>query len=228
MRILFALLLILPATSVTAQHWCDRANADRLNATENAICRTPQIKSLDMEMESAFYTLRDSLVGAKRERLVNEQRKSWLPYRNACDRDRSCIIAVYVERISELNHWGQPPGNTRPAVDVVITPDGKIETPHASGGVAVFDPATGQHYTRLPDGSTIGAAPLQVNPIGLPELPGAHAAQSRFVAQDMKFLTGALLSDSQFFALEEHEPDDFLDFMDFYINAVLYLQGLSQ
>ncbi len=127
-----------------------------------------------------------------------------------------------------MYNWGQPPGSVAPVVNATITADGLIETPGVDGAVNVFDPATGQHYTRYPGGAIVSASPLQVNPVGVPQLPGADALESQFVAQDLKSLASTILVDSQFSALEPHEPADFLGYMDFYINAMIYLYGLSQ
>ena len=69
---------------------------------ELVICADPQLSRLDERLSNRFYRLRESLSGADRVRLDQDQ-SAWLDGRHRCRRDRACIAQAYVSRIAELS-----------------------------------------------------------------------------------------------------------------------------
>ena len=68
---------------------------------EVLICQSPVLARLDERMASIYFTLRNSLSGARRRALEADQAR-WLRSRTACGRDYYCIEAAYERRIRQL------------------------------------------------------------------------------------------------------------------------------
>jgi uncharacterized protein len=72
---------------------------------EQAVCASPQLARLDVELSKLFFLLRGRLDAANGVRLRDSQRL-WLKRRDACMNDWNCLEAQYVSRIRELRNWG--------------------------------------------------------------------------------------------------------------------------
>ena len=93
--------LTLSAGAAEAQSFNCNA-ADRPD--EVLICQDPRLSALDQRMSSLYFRLRNSLVGAARERLEADQ-AAWLRQRFGCGRDFGCIRDLYQSRIAELSRY---------------------------------------------------------------------------------------------------------------------------
>ena len=102
---LIGLASLLLVSSAHAQSFdCRHARAP----DEFVICADSQLSRLDERLSSRFYRLRDSLHGADRARLDQDQ-SAWLDGRHRCRRDRACIASAYLSRLSELSGRGVGP-----------------------------------------------------------------------------------------------------------------------
>ena len=86
---------------VAAQSFnCNYARA----ADEVAICQSRLLSRLDERMSSRYYSVRNSLFGSERRRLLDINR-SWLRERRNCGRDYSCLVSVYRSWIRDLGRF---------------------------------------------------------------------------------------------------------------------------
>ncbi|MGI3184391.1 lysozyme inhibitor LprI family protein [Nioella aestuarii] len=108
--IILALLFFAPAA--LAQSWCSNGP---LNATEQAICSTPDLGWRDQELEQAYAAVRQ-MPG------VQTDQQAWLSDRNSCGGNVNCIRAAYDTRIAALQAMAQ--GGGKPTASGPLYPTG--------------------------------------------------------------------------------------------------------
>jgi uncharacterized protein len=91
-------LVCVPFTAAAQSFNCRDAH----RPDEVLICQSPVLARLDERMSSLYFTLRNSLVGARRRALEADQVR-WLQSRFACGRDYYCIESAYQRRIRQLS-----------------------------------------------------------------------------------------------------------------------------
>jgi uncharacterized protein len=103
-RIIYTLGFILLALSPFAAQGqsFNCRTADRPD--EVLICQNSRLSSLDDEMSSLYFTLRNQLSGSERRALEAGQRR-WLQSRIDCGRDFGCIEDLYERRIRFLRNY---------------------------------------------------------------------------------------------------------------------------
>ncbi|GBF26904.1 hypothetical protein MnTg02_01947 [bacterium MnTg02] len=69
--------------------------------TEVAICNSPELSRLDVEMSALYFARRSGLGGNYKRSIVDSQRQ-WLGERNACGYNKKCLRQKYLERIRYL------------------------------------------------------------------------------------------------------------------------------
>jgi uncharacterized protein YecT (DUF1311 family) len=79
--------------------WC----ASPRNGAERAICREPDLMSLDQTLNTAYRRAKSDSPG-KHQEIDHEQRR-WLSRRDACENDPACIRKRYYEQIQFLESF---------------------------------------------------------------------------------------------------------------------------
>lgn len=207
-----------------AADWCDRADPAALNRAEATICATPDLRALDANLGAVFYRLRDAATGTERSRLEREQFRTWLPFRDICADNRACLHGRYRARIAELT------GNFTTALPAFeMLPDGKIKTTQSDGITSIFDPTTGRTTDYYPDGRVRpGPMAVQVGTLDLPSLPGSDQLLSQNVALRVRNMSRLFFDEDQRALLAASEPDQFLDYVKYYVGAVNHVLSLQQ
>jgi uncharacterized protein len=100
----FMIAVLPPSFAVQAQSFNCRT-ADRPD--EVLICQNARLSSLDEEMSSFYFRLRNALSGSERRALEAGQRR-WLQSRINCGRDFDCIEALYERRLRFLHDYTEP------------------------------------------------------------------------------------------------------------------------
>jgi uncharacterized protein len=73
-------------------------------ADEILICQNNRLSTLDEQMSSEFFTLRNSLSG-RQARQLDEEQSLWLRQRMSCGRDVECVTDAYERRIRQLKAY---------------------------------------------------------------------------------------------------------------------------
>lgn len=92
------LVLFGSTNSYAASFNCNKA----VTCTENVICETPQLSSLDSRMDRLYNELQDSATRRGAKRLINSQR-NWLDNRDSCGCNANCLVSMYDSRITLFN-----------------------------------------------------------------------------------------------------------------------------
>ncbi len=87
-----------PPVSVSPSYNCD----NRLNPAEKAICVTPKLASLDIQLAQRYLVLKGRMSRSRGMRLKRGQRE-WLRLRDRCGSSVGCIENAYFRRLDELN-----------------------------------------------------------------------------------------------------------------------------
>lgn len=95
-----------PAQPVRTQWPSFNCNA-RLNPAEARICANPELAKLDRNMADVYNWLFTQLPAHKHNELKQDQR-NWLPTRNRCGTDDSCIQSEILDRTAYLNEYFEP------------------------------------------------------------------------------------------------------------------------
>jgi uncharacterized protein len=77
---------------------CNRAST----CTENVICDTPQLSSLDSRMNRLYNELQNMSTKRGARRLLASQR-DWLDSRDTCGCNANCLVGMYNSRIDLFN-----------------------------------------------------------------------------------------------------------------------------
>jgi uncharacterized protein YecT (DUF1311 family) len=85
------------ATASTQSFNCHQAT----KADEIAICHSARLSSLDEQLSSLFFKLRNSL-SITQQRLLTSEQQTWLRERAACGSDAGCIENAYQQRLGQL------------------------------------------------------------------------------------------------------------------------------
>lgn len=99
LRVAFAFVLSLFASAASAASF-DCAKA--ATATENAICATPALSDLDVQMATLFAVRMElpMLMGSRGA--ARDEQHDFLATRDACGADTACLTAAYAARIAAL------------------------------------------------------------------------------------------------------------------------------
>ncbi|BBF87872.1 probable exported protein [Aquitalea magnusonii] len=93
-RLLLWLLLLLPMLATAASFDCSKA----ATATEQAICRQPELSVLDEQVAAAYRQ-------HNQQGLLQDNQRQWLAGPRAeCKADATCLQSVYKERLEQLQH----------------------------------------------------------------------------------------------------------------------------
>ncbi|WP_062788400.1 XAC2610-related protein [Aquitalea pelogenes] len=93
-RLLLWLPLLLPMLATGASFDCSKA----ATATEQAICRQPELSALDEQVAAAYRQ-------HNQQGLLQDNQRQWLAGPRAeCKADASCLQSVYKERLAQLQH----------------------------------------------------------------------------------------------------------------------------
>ena len=84
-------------TSVAQSFNCLQAT----KADEIAICRSARFSSLDEQLSSMFFRLRNGL-SITQQKVFTSGQQTWLGERAMCGSDASCIERIYEKRLSQL------------------------------------------------------------------------------------------------------------------------------
>jgi uncharacterized protein len=92
---------LLADSAIAKPSWCKRTS----NATERAICASPQLGSLDDVLNTAYErAIFDTEEGGAYE--IQQLQRRWLKRRNACGSNTGCIKSRYNEQIGVLeSYW---------------------------------------------------------------------------------------------------------------------------
>lgn len=85
--------------ALSASFNCNKAST----CTENVICETPQLSSLDSRMDQLYYDMRADVNRRGARRILNSQR-AWLDNRDACGCNANCLVGMYESRIQQFNN----------------------------------------------------------------------------------------------------------------------------
>ncbi|MEO8421597.1 MAG: caspase family protein [Hyphomicrobium sp.] len=77
--------------------------AENKGAAEQAICSSPRLSGLDVEMANLFGLVRGRMTNQQGLALRNSQR-DWIKKRDSCGWDAACIEALYARRIQQLRN----------------------------------------------------------------------------------------------------------------------------
>jgi uncharacterized protein len=95
-----ALLVIAALTSgsvLAASFDCTRARLP----DEKAVCASRQLSEMDVEM-SVRYQMLTGLVAMGARGNMQDEQQTWLTSRHACGDSKSCLLALYRQRIAKL------------------------------------------------------------------------------------------------------------------------------
>ncbi|MEM1129915.1 MAG: lysozyme inhibitor LprI family protein [Pseudomonadota bacterium] len=87
-----------PASALAPSFNC--ANAS--NATEAAICESPDLAMYDLNLANVYKRRLGELGGTAHDAAIQAQ-KDWLATRDACGADASCLTTAYSRRIADLS-----------------------------------------------------------------------------------------------------------------------------
>ena len=221
---------VLTATATSASGWCDNADWSRLNDAERTICSNQNLRGLDTNLATVFYSKRDAANPAERARLITEQRDRWLPYRDVCGPNPECLAVRYATRIAELTGSLSAAmlGGGASIPDYTINANGIFEKQEPDGSAQLFNPLTGMRGFRAPNGQVTWFSQFSVNPLGLPSLPGSYELPSQDLANRVTTLLELVLSEDQRTQLVPHAPDEFFLHLDFLVNAMVYVVRAAQ
>jgi uncharacterized protein len=96
-----ALTLSVPHAALAADYApinCAKASSP----AERAICRTYSLGQADAHM-ATLYGIAMSLVAMGQRGDIGDAQKQWLPKRDACGANVTCLTTAYNERIAQLN-----------------------------------------------------------------------------------------------------------------------------
>ncbi|MDY0361884.1 MAG: lysozyme inhibitor LprI family protein [Desulforegulaceae bacterium] len=98
-KVLFILLLLIPAGCFSAGFDCEKAE----NSIDKSICSEEKLSRLDKQMSDYYFKLKSSVDKKKSEKLLKDQRK-WLSQRSVkCSvNDIECLTRLYKDRIFTL------------------------------------------------------------------------------------------------------------------------------
>ncbi|WP_237385734.1 lysozyme inhibitor LprI family protein [Xenorhabdus sp. Sc-CR9] len=98
MKYFFFLLIILSPLSFAASFDCAKAKTP----DEKAICSSPKLNDLDVEMSVKYHFLRGLFaMGVSGEMYDNQT--TWLKQRQKCKGDTACLMQSYHQRIKQLD-----------------------------------------------------------------------------------------------------------------------------
>jgi uncharacterized protein len=212
---------ILVASGAGASDWCNNTSA-RFNATETAICASSELRALDTEMAGRYFARLDRVGSDERTRLRDEQSRHWLPYRNTCGADRSCLALRYRARIAELTgsfDLAPDPAASGGIAPFTISPEGWIERPAVGGGSTLYNPQNGRRGFRNASGQATWYR-VGTNPLELPELGSESAAWATSVDMRLDSLRSFVLTPAQLSLLEAHQPSPFFERLDYWLDAM--------
>ncbi|CDL86159.1 lysozyme inhibitor LprI family protein [Xenorhabdus cabanillasii] len=98
MRYILLLLYILSSLSFAASFDCAKARA----SDEKAICTSPKLNDLDVEMSVKYHFLRGLFAMGISGEMYDDQ-KAWLKQRQQCKANISCLRESYRQRINQLD-----------------------------------------------------------------------------------------------------------------------------
>jgi uncharacterized protein len=99
-RLRSTLLMIAALTSepaFAASFDCTRARLP----DEKAVCASRQLSEMDVEM-SVRYQMLTGLVAMGTRGNMQDEQQTWLKSRHACGESKSCLLALYGQRIAKL------------------------------------------------------------------------------------------------------------------------------
>jgi uncharacterized protein YecT (DUF1311 family) len=88
-----------PGTVSERPDWCDNPR----NGAERAICREPDLTSLDQTLNTAYKRAKFDSPGKHKE--IDHEQRRWLSRRDACENDPECIRKRYYEQIQFLESY---------------------------------------------------------------------------------------------------------------------------
>ena len=94
-----ALIIICSNAALSASFNCNRATT----CTENVICETPKLSTLDSRMDRLYSDLQGNANYRGVRRLLNSQR-AWLDNRDSCGCNANCLVGMYESRIETFNN----------------------------------------------------------------------------------------------------------------------------
>ncbi|AYA41725.1 hypothetical protein HZS38_15420 [Xenorhabdus nematophila] len=98
MKYLWLMLFLLSPFSFTASFNCAKAQLP----DEKAICSSPKLNDLDVEMSVKYHFLRGLFaMGVSGEMYDNQT--AWLKQRKKCKGDTACLLQSYHQRIKQLD-----------------------------------------------------------------------------------------------------------------------------
>jgi uncharacterized protein len=163
-------IFLLDSTAQSASFPCDRARS----AAEKAICRNPELSTLDEHL-GQYYAAARSVLKSADSCLVSDQRNWLRAQRDSCS-DAGCLRQAYLRRLAELDPL--QPGVTRirnielpsvkalvwivpPALDQVAAPVNKQAKPLVAQGAILNEVSGGDGYVlRASDGRRMLIVPL--------------------------------------------------------------------
>lgn len=92
-------IIIFSNVAFSASFNCNRS----ATCTENVICETPQLSSLDSRMDRLYSDLQSNVNFRGARRLLNSQR-AWLDNRDSCGCNANCLVGMYESRIEIFNN----------------------------------------------------------------------------------------------------------------------------
>jgi uncharacterized protein len=101
--------------------------------SEVAICSDPQVRTCDLDLQTAYERLRSRITSAER-RLVQIAEVQWINRRNAsCGADATCLLRYCQDRTAVLDQsgWDSPAAGRRPVVEANPAPPVIRPTPRA-------------------------------------------------------------------------------------------------
>jgi uncharacterized protein YecT (DUF1311 family) len=88
-----------PTASSEPPSWCGKPR----NGAERAICREPDLMSLDQTLNTAYKRAKFDSSGKHKE--IDHEQRHWLSRRDACENDPECIRKRYYEQIQFLESY---------------------------------------------------------------------------------------------------------------------------
>jgi uncharacterized protein len=98
--VIWCLGLLLPSAAMAAQSCSFNCNTAE-TPDEVMICQRADLCRLDIQMSALYFSLRNSLTGARRSNLVADQ-SQWLRDRIGCGGDYACLNTSYQTRVRQL------------------------------------------------------------------------------------------------------------------------------